>query len=366
MIVNKYSKGGGGSGSTVNWNQQLSAGTQIARITIDGTPQNVYAPEGGSYVAGTGISISSNTISVSGYPIILNYSDISANTEQCIEIFTHPWDYAIYYDLGSAYLLCPYKHKKNTNVLFETTECKNNTTTTFRLQFKNTGQVSTFQYVTNGFSSVGSGLNYVNGVLSVADKRIFLTGKTQEQIAQIYSAISGNPSNYTIIYSDLYFQNHILEYKFNQMSGTSLVYYTAEGVFPNDYTSVLNSYVIIKDTGEIETLYGYNQSIPNWTELKMVVNGTTGEISINGGVGRIMQAFSDLRYVNQFSQLFPLRYTDTTDNSEACGSLFYIKKINNGNSYKFAGMIPIGNTIYDGVWTVSWEGVTVVSWSARS
>lgn len=47
MIVNKYNTGGGGSGSTVVWNQTLSAGTEIAKITINGTQQNVYAPEGG-------------------------------------------------------------------------------------------------------------------------------------------------------------------------------------------------------------------------------------------------------------------------------------------------------------------------------
>lgn len=49
MIVNKYqgNGGGSGSGSTVSWRQDLSAGTQIARITINGTSQNVYAPEGG-------------------------------------------------------------------------------------------------------------------------------------------------------------------------------------------------------------------------------------------------------------------------------------------------------------------------------
>lgn len=48
MIVNKYQKGGGsGSGSTVAWQQTVTAGTQIAKITIDGTSQTVYAPAGG-------------------------------------------------------------------------------------------------------------------------------------------------------------------------------------------------------------------------------------------------------------------------------------------------------------------------------
>lgn len=50
MIINfdRIGQGGGsGSGSTVSWRQDLSAGTQIAQITINGTSQAVYAPEGG-------------------------------------------------------------------------------------------------------------------------------------------------------------------------------------------------------------------------------------------------------------------------------------------------------------------------------
>lgn len=50
MIVNKYTKGGsssGGTGSVVSWRQDLSAGTQIAQITINGQSQSVFAPEGG-------------------------------------------------------------------------------------------------------------------------------------------------------------------------------------------------------------------------------------------------------------------------------------------------------------------------------
>lgn len=34
-------------GSQVQWDQQVSAGTKIATVTIDGTPTDVYAPEGG-------------------------------------------------------------------------------------------------------------------------------------------------------------------------------------------------------------------------------------------------------------------------------------------------------------------------------
>ena len=68
MIVNKYNNGGGsGSGSTVSWRQDLSAGTQIARITINGTPQNVYAPEGGS-------------VDLSGYTTTAVTAELSAAT----------------------------------------------------------------------------------------------------------------------------------------------------------------------------------------------------------------------------------------------------------------------------------------------
>lgn len=38
---------GGGSGSTVTWNQVVTGGTKIAEISIDGASTNVYAPEGG-------------------------------------------------------------------------------------------------------------------------------------------------------------------------------------------------------------------------------------------------------------------------------------------------------------------------------
>lgn len=49
MIVNKYQKGGGsGSGSTVTWQQTVTGGTKIARISIDGSGQDVFCPEGGS------------------------------------------------------------------------------------------------------------------------------------------------------------------------------------------------------------------------------------------------------------------------------------------------------------------------------
>lgn len=38
---------GGGSGSTVTWNQIVTGGTKIAEISIDGASTDVYAPEGG-------------------------------------------------------------------------------------------------------------------------------------------------------------------------------------------------------------------------------------------------------------------------------------------------------------------------------
>lgn len=39
---------GGGSGSTVTWNQIVTGGTKIAEISIDGASTDVYAPEGGT------------------------------------------------------------------------------------------------------------------------------------------------------------------------------------------------------------------------------------------------------------------------------------------------------------------------------
>lgn len=43
----KSEGGGSGSGSTVSVNQILSAGTEIAQITVDGNTTSLYAPEGG-------------------------------------------------------------------------------------------------------------------------------------------------------------------------------------------------------------------------------------------------------------------------------------------------------------------------------
>lgn len=40
--------GGGGSGSTVQWQQLVTSGTKIATIKINGATTNVYAPSGGS------------------------------------------------------------------------------------------------------------------------------------------------------------------------------------------------------------------------------------------------------------------------------------------------------------------------------
>ena len=53
-------------GDSVQWEQIVQSGTQIATITINGIPYDVYAPTsgGGSYSAGNGIDISSNTISL--------------------------------------------------------------------------------------------------------------------------------------------------------------------------------------------------------------------------------------------------------------------------------------------------------------
>lgn len=56
MIVNKYQKGGGsGSGSTVSWKQEVTGGTEIAQITIDGSTKRVYVPED---ISGSSVSYS--------------------------------------------------------------------------------------------------------------------------------------------------------------------------------------------------------------------------------------------------------------------------------------------------------------------
>lgn len=47
---------GGGSGSTVSWNQITQSGTKIAEITIDGSQTNVYAPTSGGASNLSGLS----------------------------------------------------------------------------------------------------------------------------------------------------------------------------------------------------------------------------------------------------------------------------------------------------------------------
>jgi hypothetical protein len=52
-------------GDTVSWTQVQQSGTKIAEIDINGTTQDVYAPNGGStYTEGDGIDITNNAISV--------------------------------------------------------------------------------------------------------------------------------------------------------------------------------------------------------------------------------------------------------------------------------------------------------------
>lgn len=65
MIINFSnlgSGGGSGTGSVVSWEQEVTAGTQIASITINGTSQNVYAPEGGDEDAQEVISTALNDL----------------------------------------------------------------------------------------------------------------------------------------------------------------------------------------------------------------------------------------------------------------------------------------------------------------
>ena len=81
MIINfdRLGQGGGsGSGSTVNWAQEVTGGTEIAKITIDGTTQNVYAPEGGGGIE------------------VVAYEDL--DTAKCLEIYTNPTNYLIFKD----------------------------------------------------------------------------------------------------------------------------------------------------------------------------------------------------------------------------------------------------------------------------
>lgn len=80
MIVNKYNNGGGsssgGTGSVVSWRQDLSAGTQIAQITINGSAQAVYAPSG-----------SSEDI-IQNYQIVEDLSAVTGETRTIVETFS--------------------------------------------------------------------------------------------------------------------------------------------------------------------------------------------------------------------------------------------------------------------------------------
>lgn len=136
MIVNKYAKGGGGgSGSTVSYEQTLSAGTETGKITINGNTTTMYAPEGGgetiveltqaqydaivppypantTYIitdaegidindyqekleAGENITISGNTISAEGGLKIVSYDDIGSDSDLRAEILAAPEKYQI-------------------------------------------------------------------------------------------------------------------------------------------------------------------------------------------------------------------------------------------------------------------------------
>ena len=69
--------------SSVSVTQSLSAGTQIAQITVDGTDTTIYAPAGGGgaqYQAGSGITISGNTISKTRTDY--DYTALKAMTDQ--------------------------------------------------------------------------------------------------------------------------------------------------------------------------------------------------------------------------------------------------------------------------------------------
>lgn len=47
VVTDEMGSGGGGSGDTVAWTQIQQTGTKIAEININGTSQDVYAPQGG-------------------------------------------------------------------------------------------------------------------------------------------------------------------------------------------------------------------------------------------------------------------------------------------------------------------------------
>ena len=102
MIVNKYQKGGGsGSGSTVTWQQTVTGGTKIARISIDGSGQDVFCPSGSTYELptassstlggvkiGNGLSIDANgvlstkvvALSQAEYDALVQAGTVDANT----------------------------------------------------------------------------------------------------------------------------------------------------------------------------------------------------------------------------------------------------------------------------------------------
>lgn len=64
---------GGGGGDSVEWTQVQQSGTKIAEININGTTQDVYAPDGGStYTAGDGIDISAQNVISTDYFKVVN------------------------------------------------------------------------------------------------------------------------------------------------------------------------------------------------------------------------------------------------------------------------------------------------------
>ena len=68
---------GGGGGSTVTWTQIVQTGTQIATIDIDGSPQNVYAPQGGG--SSTFAGLDDTDISSPQDNQIVQYATVSGN-----------------------------------------------------------------------------------------------------------------------------------------------------------------------------------------------------------------------------------------------------------------------------------------------
>lgn len=84
------STGGGGGGDTVSWNQiqTSSAAVKIAKITINGSATDVYAPSGGGTVDQTFNSVSTNAqsgVAIAGWTNTMTYRRVALGSDGDID-----------------------------------------------------------------------------------------------------------------------------------------------------------------------------------------------------------------------------------------------------------------------------------------